>query len=67
MNKLAKTIYSLSNTKVSTHKIIYKNFRQGDIKHSLSKINNIKKTLKYRPSTSFKEGLKITINWFKDN
>ena len=67
LNKLAKTIYSLSNTKVSTHKIIYKNFRQGDIKHSLSKINNIKKTLKYIPSTSFKEGLKITINWFKDN
>lgn len=65
--KLAKTIYSLSNIQESKRKIIYKNFRQGDIKHSLSNINNIKKILGYKPSTSFKEGIKMTIDWFNNN
>lgn len=67
LNNLAKTIYALSNIQESKRKIIYKNFRQGDIKHSLSNINNIKKILGYKPSTSFKEGIKMTIDWFNNN
>lgn len=67
LNKLAKTIYSLSGIKKSKHKIIHKNFRQGDIKHSLSNIKNIKKLLGYKPHISFNEGIKQTIQWFKFN
>ena len=45
----------------------YKDFRKGDIKHSLSSIKNIKKLLGYHPSVSFDIGIKETVNWFKLN
>ena len=67
LNKLSKTIYNLFNIPKFKHRIIHKKFRQGDIKHSLSSINNIKRMLGYKPSTSFNEGIKLTIDWFKHN
>lgn len=65
--KLCKEIYFAFKTPSSKHMIVYKNFRKGDIKHSLSSIKNISKTIGYSPKISFKEGIKSTINWFKSN
>ena len=39
--------------------------RLGDIKHSLADISKAEKLLGYKPSVSFEEGLKKTIEWFK--
>ena len=67
LKKLSETIYTFFKPEGQKHKTIYKEFRQGDIKHSLSNINNIKKILGYKPNVSFLEGIKQTIEWFRLN
>ena len=67
LKKLSKTIYQKLKIKKSNQKNYYKNFRKGDIKHSLSSIKNIKFFLKYKPMVSFEEGIHETIEWFEEN
>ena len=64
LNKLIKTIYNYLKIKNSYRNVKYKNFRKGDIRHSLASINLIRKSLGYKPSTNFKIGLRETIDWF---
>ena len=45
--------------------IQHKATRVGDIKHSAASIEKIKELLNFIPQTSFYEGLKETIQWFK--
>jgi len=47
-------------------KIIYKEERKGDVKHSFAKIEKAGKLLNYIPTIGFKEGLRNTVNYFKD-
>ena len=67
LNHLYKTILNSFDINKKKHKLIFKDFRKGDIKHSLSSIKNIKKLLGYHPSVSFNIGIKETVNWFKLN
>ncbi len=67
LNHLYKTILNSFDINKKKHKLIYKDFRKGDIKHSLSSIKNIKKLLGYHPSVSFDIGIKETVKWFKLN
>ena len=67
LKKLSETIYTLFKSEGSRRKAVYKTFRQGDIKHSLSNINNIKKLLGYNPNVTFFEGIKQTVEWFRLN
>lgn len=39
--------------------------RTGDIKHSLSDITLARKHLKYAPSVGFEEGLRRTVDWYR--
>ncbi|MEX1307567.1 MAG: NAD-dependent epimerase/dehydratase family protein, partial [Eubacteriales bacterium] len=41
--------------------------RAGDIKHSNADISLAKEWLKYSPDYDFKTGLKLAIDWYKDN
>jgi UDP-N-acetylglucosamine 4-epimerase len=66
LNKLILTIYEILKIKKFQHKIKYQSFRQGDIRHSLSSIENIKKKLGYRVGISFMDSLKLTINYFSN-
>jgi len=66
LNKLILTIYEILKIKKFQHKIKYQSFRQGDIRHSLSSIKNIKKKLGYRVGISFMDSLKLTINYFSN-
>ena len=48
-------------------KITYVKDRPGhDIRYALNSIK-IKKNLKWRPKTSFKEGIKLTFDWYNNN
>ena len=40
--------------------------RTGDIKHSLADINKAKELLNYKVFVDFEEGLKRTIEWYKN-
>ena len=41
--------------------------REGDIKHSNADISKAKKLLNYNPKYSFKEGIDLAIDWYKNN
>ena len=45
---------------------IYKDFRDGDVKHSQADITRIKTFLSYEPEFDIKEGLKQTLKWYID-
>ncbi|MEG1620098.1 MAG: SDR family oxidoreductase [Eubacterium sp.] len=45
---------------------IYGQERVGDIKHSNADINKARKLLNYNPSYSFKQGIELTIEWYKE-
>jgi len=46
---------------------IYSEPRQGDIKHSQADITRAKECLGYQPLISFEEGLRHTIEWYREN
>ena len=50
----------------SDHKPIYREAREGDIKNSLADVSLAKTLLDYQPSKKFDEGLKETIEYFKN-
>jgi UDP-N-acetylglucosamine 4-epimerase len=64
LNKLILTIYKILKIKKSKKKIKYQSFRQGDIRHSLASIENIKKKLEYNVGVNFTDSLKLTINYY---
>lgn len=41
--------------------------RQGDVRDSLADISKAKKFLNYEPQVKLAEGLKLTLDWFKNN
>src|SRR5262245_18018257 len=41
--------------------------RAGDIRHSLADIKLARKLLGYKPSVDFESGLRLTVNWYKQN
>jgi nucleoside-diphosphate-sugar epimerase len=48
-------------------KPIYTAPRPGDVKHSLADISAAKKLLNYQPKVSFEQGLRLAIDWYRDN
>jgi nucleoside-diphosphate-sugar epimerase len=48
-------------------KPIFKEEREGDIKDSLANISKAKKLINYKPIVDFEEGLKKTIEYYKNN
>jgi UDP-N-acetylglucosamine 4-epimerase len=44
--------------------VVYRDFRQGDVKHSQASIDKAKKLLGYEPNYKFDQGLRATINWY---
>lgn len=44
---------------------VYGPERKGDVKHSLADISKAKRLLGYNPAVTVKEGLGITLNWYK--
>lgn len=46
---------------------IYTEPRAGDIKHSQADIRKAEKKLGYKPKISFEEGLRRTIDWYREN
>ncbi len=57
----------IRNITGSDIKPVYENERPGDVKHSLADISQAKDVLKYSPSFSMDEGLKSTVEWFRNN
>jgi len=46
---------------------IYKEARQGDVRHSQADISKAEKMLGYRPTVGLEEGLRHTVDWFRQS
>ena len=46
---------------------LYTDPRPGDVKHSLADITLAEKTIGYKPTVHFKQGLQKAIKWYRDN
>ena len=64
LNELIAQIYDLFEIPKHKRKVYYKDFRKGDIRHSLASIKEIKKKLGFIQKETFKSSLVSTINWF---
>lgn len=66
LNQLLDQIISKSKDitqKLELPKIIYREFRKGDVRHSLADISKAKNLLNYEPKIDVFGGLDKTINW----
>lgn len=43
---------------------VYRDFRAGDVRHSLADINKAKRLLGYQPTHKVSDGLKIAMDWY---
>lgn len=48
-------------------KLEYKDFRAGDVRHSLAQVTKAQNNLNYHPTHTVDEGLIETVNWFCNN
>lgn len=64
LNQLYKYIKDLIDKK-STMTPVYKDFRQGDVRHSLADISLAKTMLGYTPRYSVMDGLRESIRWYQ--
>ena len=64
VNKLVGKINEILGKNVQAK---YVDEREGEVKHSLASVERAKQCLGYEPRVSFEEGLKKTIEWYKDN
>jgi len=64
INQLFKMLAENANSKIKPE---YRPYRTGDVKDSIADISKAKLLVEYAPEVSFKEGIKTTWNWFKEN
>ncbi|MFV0422581.1 NAD-dependent epimerase/dehydratase family protein [Oleidesulfovibrio sp.] len=55
------------NPKASEHKAEYRDFRTGDVRHSLADITRARTLLGYDPDISVRAGLRISGDWYAAN
>jgi len=64
LNQVVAQLNRILGTKLEP---IYEASRVGDIKHSLADVSRAKAELKYTPSVQFEEGLRTTVDWYRQN
>ena len=62
LNELLATLKKIFGSNVEP---IYKEARQGDVRHSQADITKAEQMLGYRPTVGLEEGLRHTVEWFK--
>ncbi len=61
------TLYSIIREGLSVNTTPeYRDFRGGDVRHSLANIDKAKSLLGYSPRYSVRQGLEITLDWYKN-
>jgi UDP-N-acetylglucosamine/UDP-N-acetylgalactosamine 4-epimerase len=64
LNNMVQVLKEISGINIP---VVYRETRSGDVRDSLADITKAKNLLGYNPSVRLKEGLEITLNWFKNN
>ena len=65
LNELYKMLKILTSNQFNERhsKLIYRDFREGDVRHSQADISKAKNLLGYKPTHNVKKGLKETVEW----
>ncbi len=64
INKLIAEISAITGINANP---VFIESRRGDIKHSLADISSAREAINYKPKVDFKDGLKKTVEWFRNN
>lgn len=62
--KILKDELSIAVGAPQASKVVYKDFRQGDIGHSLADISKARRLLGYEPKYKIREGVHLAIDWY---
>ena len=65
--KYLKEYLSEFDPEISKVKVVYGDYRKGDVPHSLASIEKAKTLLNYNPKFSMKEGLREAVKWYWGN
>jgi UDP-glucose 4-epimerase len=65
LNQLLSILKSITGR--SDAEAEYREARMGDVRHSLADITRAREMLGYEPQTSLEEGLRLTIEWWKQS
>ena len=65
--KYLKEYLSEFDPEISKVKVVYGDYRKGDVPHSLASIEKAKTLLNYNPKFSMKEGLREAVKWYWTN
>jgi len=63
LNQLVSLLNEIIGTNIKPE---YAQAKPGDVKHSLADVSKAKKVLGYEPKMSFAEGMKKTVEWFRN-
>ena len=63
LNKVVEILNRLLGTHLEP---VYEPARTGDIRHSMADIKRAKTNLNYSPTVGFEEGLRQTVDWYRD-
>jgi len=64
VNEIISMINAMTHNNIKPK---YEPTRPGDVKHSLADINLAKKLIGFEPVVSFKAGLELAIDWYREN
>src|SRR5262249_38176851 len=63
--ELLKGALQAHDPAVLQQKAIYRDFRPGDVRHSLADINKARRLLGYEPQYSIERGLELAMDWYR--
>jgi UDP-N-acetylglucosamine 4-epimerase len=70
LNELFDLLQSALRTKGAARpkqKPVYRDFRPGDVRHSLADISKARRLLGYAPTHGIQEGLELAMDWYRRN
>src|SRR6266404_5138964 len=56
-----------NNPTILEQKPVYREFREGDVRHSLADISKAQRLLGYAPTFKLFDGLELAMNWYQSN
>lgn len=65
--ELIRTEVTKYNPKAAEAQALYRDFRKGDVRHSLADISRAQNFLHYQPKYDIKNGLRIAADWYAHN
>jgi UDP-N-acetylglucosamine/UDP-N-acetylgalactosamine 4-epimerase len=65
--RLLKEMLQRQDSLLTAHKPVYRDFRPGDVQHSLADIAKAKRSLGYVPAHDIAQGLRSAMDWYQQN